>query len=78
MSTLFIIYLITSLIITIINTGIIFADSQGSFPSIALETYRRDLGMSILLGTMLGAINVVGLAMCFLMTGFAQHGWRIK
>ena len=51
-----------------------FAFCQGNWPSIAEELYRQDMGLSVLAGL----FGPIGLAITFLMSGFAEYGlkWR--
>ena len=57
-----------------IQAGISIADFQRSFPNIAVETYRNDVGLAI----MLGLLGPVGLCISFLTSGFCKHGWSLR
>ena len=59
----------------VIAAGIFFADVQGGFPSIAKEYYREDLGLSVGVGLIAGPFALV---VALFMSGFCQHGWRLR
>ena len=57
-----------------IQAGITIADFQRSFPRIAVETYRHDVGLAVLAGF----LGTVGLFISFFTSGFCKHGWSLK
>ena len=50
--------------------GMLLADFQNSFPTIAKESCRRDKAA----GALIGVAGPLGLFMSFFLTGFAEHG----
>lgn len=52
----------------------LFRHAQGSFPEIAEETRRSDMGLSCLFGLASGMIWPLLLPAVFCLTGFAEHG----
>jgi hypothetical protein len=59
-------------------TGWLFAHIQGSAPNVADELGRENLGMSVLFGMLCGILGPFGVLMAWLVTGFAEHGWRLR
>lgn len=57
------------------TAGITFAYFQDSYPTIAKQTRRQDLAFSCFLGGLFGPI---GLVISFFLSGFAEHGWRLR
>jgi hypothetical protein len=39
---------------------------------------REGLGISIVLGLIYGFLGPLGVLIVYLMTGFGEHGWRIR
>ena len=66
------------LVCAFICYGMLFSYAQKRFPSIAKEWHRRDLCNSLLCGLMFGSFGPIGVAIVFLITGFAQHGFKVK
>jgi hypothetical protein len=58
-----------------ITAGICFAYFQAKFPSIAKQDRREDLGFAWFLALLSGP---VGLVVELFMSGFAEHGWRLR
>jgi hypothetical protein len=58
-----------------IVAGFYFADIQGKFSMVV--SARQALGEAILFGMLYGATGPIGIAAAWLLTGFAQHGWRL-
>ena len=65
------------LVCSVASAGLYFADCQGRVPSGARERRRDDLGFAIVTGLFLGLIGPVGVLQAYLMSGFAEHGWRL-
>ena len=58
--------------------GMLFSYTQKRFPAIAKECHRDDLCNSLLFGLIFGLFGPIGVAIVFLVTGFAQHGFKVK
>jgi len=71
---LFAIWVVCGLVIA----GWFFADFQGRFPRIADQSRRDDLAHAILLGMIYGLLGPLGILLTWLLTGFAEYGWRLK
>ena len=78
-TTLIIILIIISYVIcSILCTGFFFANFQSQFPEIAVKKKRQDLAVAVLIGLFSGLLSIIGVGVAYLLTGFGEHGWRIK
>lgn len=77
MTTLYI-WIVVWIASSLVATGWFFAYIQGSFPGLAQEHWRDDMGHSALNGMLCGLFGPIGILLCWLLTGFAQHGWRLR
>jgi len=78
MSTFVVLYLIGAVLSWICITGWLFADQQGDYPTFGNKQARYDLGNSTALGFFYALFWPLGLPLAYCVTGFAQHGWRLK
>ena len=76
--TFLILYLIGAVLSWVCIAGWFFADVQGEYPYWAKKRARHDLGSSVALGFVFALSWPVGLPLTYCVTGFAQHGWRLK
>jgi hypothetical protein len=72
-----VIYILLSLISIPVSIGLFIADSQGKLHN-QKRYYREDVGISILIGTILGLIPIIRVFVTLCMTGFGQHGLYFK
>ena len=70
--------LIGYLICSFLCYGMLFASAQRMFPQIAKDSYREDLGLSLLMGLTVGMLGPTGVLLVLLLTGFAKHGFKVK
>ena len=66
------------LICAFICYGLFFANIEGEFPSKSDFAYKDHVANSIFFGLLVGAFGPLGLLMAFLMTDFAEHGFKVK
>lgn len=62
---------------SIICAGLFFAHVRKKY-SQAGDSPREDLGMAVAVGSLYGIIGPLGVVIAFLLTGFAEHGWRLR
>jgi len=65
------------LISALIVAGWNFAYMQGIFQRTADGNRREDLGWAMVIGMLYGCLGPIGVLLAWLMTGFAEHGWRL-
>lgn len=62
--------------------GLLFADlnyeDNPMFLEIQKKSRRHDMGMAIMNACILGIIPVLGIFIALCLSGFAEHGWRLK
>jgi len=63
------VYFLAWLVCYVLTVGMLLADLQGEFPSLACERYRKDLGFSVLI-----SLAPPTLVVAPFLTGFAEHG----
>ena len=61
------------LISGVIGSGFMVAHFQRTYPSIAAETYRQDLGLALLLAIAGPIFGIVA----FGISGFGESGWQL-
>lgn len=72
------VYIVGYVTVAIFTVGAFFADMQESFPSLAVEHRRKDLGMAILFGMLYGLLWPILWIGPILLTGFLEHGWYLR
>ena len=78
-TTLIIILIIISYVIfSIWCTGLLFANFQAKYPEIAVKEKRQDLVVAVFIGFFSGLLSIIGVGVVYHLTGFGEHGWRIK
>ncbi len=55
--------------------GLSFAYFQGKYPTIAATNRRADLGNALMMGLVFGPIALFAE---FFLSGFGEHGWRLR
>lgn len=70
--------LIGYLVCAFLCHGMTFAYSQKEYPLRAKERYRQDLGISLLFGFTAGMMGPLGILLTLLLTGLAEHGFKVK
>jgi hypothetical protein len=58
--------------------GMLFSDMQNRFLSIAKQSYREDMGSCIFFGLVFALAGPIGVAIAYLITGFAKYGFKVK
>ncbi len=71
-------YIIGFLVSWYLVAAMMFCYSQGRFPTIAAQSVREDLGLSIAMGLLYSVFWPIGLPVAYLITGFAEFGIRRK
>ena len=66
------------LVCAFICYGLFFANLQGEFPSASGFEYKEQMASSAIIGILAGFFGPIGILMVILMTGFAQHGFKVK
>lgn len=69
-------YFVFAAIASFYSLGTLIAYHQNEYPSIAKESYRTDLGMSVIFALCCFIIPFFAI-IAFCTTGFNKHGWQI-
>lgn len=77
MDSIIIFWLVTYPVCALVCTGWFYACTVGRYPS-KYASYREDMGWALVFGMVYGLGGPLGVAMAYLLTGFAEHGWRLK